>query len=86
MSRIVNELDSIHFSMKRASKLVKQLGRQIATDKCIMMLLFLIVIGVIAIVIVKIINPHNQEIRDIPGLAPPVMNRRLLWNNHSGNE
>ncbi|XWS38674.1 hypothetical protein CRYUN_Cryun19dG0151200 [Craigia yunnanensis] len=79
MSRIVNELDSIHFSIKKASKLVKEIGRQVATDKCIMALLFLIVVGVIAIIIVKLVNPSNKDIRDIPGLAPPAMNRRLLW-------
>ncbi|XP_023539777.1 novel plant SNARE 11-like [Cucurbita pepo subsp. pepo] len=83
MSRIVNELDSIHFSLKKASKLVKELGRQIATDKCIMALLFIIVIGVIAIIIVKLVNPNNKDIQDIPGLAPPVQtqSRRLLWNS-----
>ncbi|XP_021765747.1 novel plant SNARE 11-like [Chenopodium quinoa] len=78
MSRIVNELDSINFSIKKASKLVKEIGRQVATDKCIMALLFLIVLGVIAIIIAKIINPHNKDIRDIPGLAPPAQSRRLL--------
>ncbi|KAJ4712597.1 putative plant snare [Melia azedarach] len=80
MSRIVNELDSIHFSIKKASQLVKEIGRQVATDKCIMALLFLIVVGVIAIIIVKLVNPSNKDIRDIPGLAPPAMARRLLWN------
>ncbi|KAL4329875.1 hypothetical protein AHAS_Ahas13G0343800 [Arachis hypogaea] len=54
MRKVTEELDSIHFSMKRASKLTKQLCRQIATDKCIMMLLLVIIIGVIAIVIVKV--------------------------------
>ncbi|XP_022736971.1 novel plant SNARE 11-like isoform X2 [Durio zibethinus] len=54
MSRIVNELDSIHFSIKKASKLVKEIGRQL-------------------------VNPNNKDIRDIPGLAPPAMSRRLLW-------
>lgn len=83
MSRIVNELDSIHFSIKKASQLVKEIGRQVnisnkhpspviclipviiqihllwflnqvATDRCIMALLFLIVIGVIGIIIVKV--------------------------------
>lgn len=29
MSRIVNELDSIHFSIKKATQLVKELGRQV---------------------------------------------------------
>ncbi|XP_020586180.1 novel plant SNARE 11-like isoform X2 [Phalaenopsis equestris] len=56
MSRIVNELDSIHFSMKKATQLVKEIGRQI-------------------------VNPKNKDIRDIPGLAPPV-NRKLLWDHH----
>ncbi|EXC26758.1 hypothetical protein L484_023374 [Morus notabilis] len=81
MSRIVNELDSIHFSIKKASQLVKEIGRQVATDRCIMALLFLIVAGVIAIIIVKVVNPNNKSIRDIPGLAPPAMNRKLLWDH-----
>lgn len=81
MSRIVNELDSIHFSIKKASQLVKEIGRQVATDRCIMALLFLIVAGVIAIIIVKLVNPNNKSIRDIPGLAPPAMNRKLLWDH-----
>ncbi|MQL92662.1 hypothetical protein Taro_025291 [Colocasia esculenta] len=54
MSRIVNELDSIHFSIKKASKLVKEIGRQVATDRCIMAMLFIIVLGVIAVIIVKV--------------------------------
>ncbi|WVZ60100.1 hypothetical protein U9M48_010163, partial [Paspalum notatum var. saurae] len=54
MSRVVNELDSIHFSIKKASQLVKEIGTQVATDRCIMAMPFLIVSGVIAIIIVKI--------------------------------
>ncbi|KAG9459941.1 hypothetical protein H6P81_004449 [Aristolochia fimbriata] len=78
MGRIVNELDTIQFSIKKASKLVKEIGRQVATDKCIMLFLFLIVCGVIAIIVVKIINPNNKDIRDIPGLAPPAPTSRKL--------
>ncbi|XP_077232681.1 putative plant SNARE 11 [Tasmannia lanceolata] len=85
MSRIVNELDSIHFSIKKASQLVKEIGRQVATDRCIMALLFLIVMGVIAIIIVKLVNPNNKDIRDIPGLAPPALTRKLLWDRDSSN-
>ncbi|CAL0304862.1 unnamed protein product [Lupinus luteus] len=79
MGRIVNELDSIQFSIKKASQLVKEIGRQVATDKCIMLFLLLIVCGVIAIIVVKIVNPKNKDIRDIPGLAPPAPSRRLLY-------
>ncbi|KAF8017685.1 hypothetical protein BT93_H2778 [Corymbia citriodora subsp. variegata] len=78
MGRIVNELDTIQFSIKKASQLVKEIGRQVATDKCIMLFLLLIVCGVIAIIVVKIVNPNNKSIRDIPGLAPPAPSRRLL--------
>ncbi|XP_009625421.1 putative plant SNARE 13 [Nicotiana tabacum] len=79
MGRVVNELDTIQFSIKKASQLVKEIGRQVATDKCIMLFLFLIVCGVIAIIVVKVVNPHNKDIRDIPGLAPPAPSRRLLY-------
>ncbi|KHG06284.1 putative plant SNARE 13 -like protein [Gossypium arboreum] len=79
MGRIVNELDTIQFSIKKASQLVKEIGRQVATDKCIMLFLFLIVCGVIAIIVVKIVNPNNKDVRDIPGLAPPAPSRRLLY-------
>ncbi|KAI9122825.1 hypothetical protein K1719_005714 [Acacia pycnantha] len=79
MGRIVNDLDSIQFSIKKASQLVKEIGRQVATDKCIMLFLFLIVCGVVAIIVVKIVHPNNKNIRDIPGLAPPVPSRRLLY-------
>ncbi|PIA48173.1 hypothetical protein AQUCO_01400626v1 [Aquilegia coerulea] len=61
MSRIVNELDSIHFSIKKASKLVKEIGRQVATDRCIMALLFIIVLGVIAVIIVKVASSFDLE-------------------------
>ncbi|KAF5184070.1 putative plant snare [Thalictrum thalictroides] len=80
MSNIVNELDSVRFSIKKGNKLVKEIGRQIATDRCIMAMLFLIIIGIVAIMIVKIIDPDNKDIRDIPGLAPPAPARKLLWD------
>ncbi|KAI3493575.1 hypothetical protein L1887_40776 [Cichorium endivia] len=79
MNRIIGDLDSINFSIKKASRLVKELGRQVATDRCIMSMVFLIVIGVVMIIIVKLIHPDNKDIEDVPGLAPPVINRKLLW-------
>jgi SNARE protein len=29
--------------------------------------------------ILQIVNPHNKDIKDIPGLAPPAQTRRLLY-------
>ncbi|KMZ62410.1 putative plant snare [Zostera marina] len=85
MGRIVNELDTISFSIKKATQLVKEIGRQVATDKCIMMFLLLIVVGVIAIVIVKIVNPNHKNNSDIPGLAPPAPTSRRLLSSSTAN-
>uniref|UniRef100_A0A7N2N4F3 t-SNARE coiled-coil homology domain-containing protein n=1 Tax=Quercus lobata TaxID=97700 RepID=A0A7N2N4F3_QUELO len=74
MSQVVNELDSIHFSIKKASQLVKELG-------CHGWVYYGITLPeVIAIIIVKLVNPNNKDIRDIPGLAPPAMTQELLWS------
>ncbi|KAL1372924.1 hypothetical protein HN51_002979 [Arachis hypogaea] len=63
----------------KTSQLVKEIGRKVATDKGIMLFLFLIICGVIAIIVVKILNPNNKDVTDIPGLAPPAQTRRLLY-------
>lgn len=39
MHRVVEELDHIHFSMRKAGRLVSDLTRQMATDRCIMFFL-----------------------------------------------
>lgn len=39
---------------------------------------FFIVLFLKLFVQFQIVNPHNKDIADIPGLAPPA-NRRLLW-------
>ncbi|OIV93388.1 hypothetical protein TanjilG_24108 [Lupinus angustifolius] len=66
MSKIVNELDSIHFSIKKASQLVKDVGRQVATDKCIMALLFLIVVGIVVVIVVK---GHKEWLAEVQFLS-----------------
>ncbi|KAK7829779.1 putative plant snare 12, partial [Quercus suber] len=68
--------DTINVGTETAAALKK-----VATDRCIMALLFLIIaVGVIAIIIVKLVNPDNKDIRDIPGLAPPTMGWKLVWS------
>jgi len=39
MHRVVEDLDHIHFSMRKAGRLVSDLTRQMATDRCIMFFL-----------------------------------------------
>eukprot|EP00890_Picochlorum_soloecismus_P004007 jgi/Picsp_1/4607/NSC_01977-R1_novel plant snare 11 len=54
LAKISNDLDEIHFSMKKARQVIRDLARGLATDKCIMFFLLLVVIGIIIIVIFKI--------------------------------
>ncbi|CAI5460654.1 unnamed protein product [Closterium sp. Yama58-4] len=74
MERIVDKLDNLEFSLKRTTKLVKALGRQMATDKCILAMLALVILGVIAIIIVKIVDPHNKKLSDFGPRAPSTSN------------
>lgn len=67
MGRIIDDLDHIHFDMKKAAGLIRDITRQLATDKCIMGFLCLIGIGVIAIIALKIANPSKDEDEVIPG-------------------
>ncbi|KAG0558134.1 hypothetical protein KC19_10G007000 [Ceratodon purpureus] len=78
LSRINNEMDTVQFSLKKASKLVKAIGRKMATDRCIMFFLFLIAVGIVAIIIVKIVHPNDRHSIHIPGSTPPAARRRLL--------
>lgn len=77
LGRINNEMDTLQFSLKKASGLVKEIGRQMATDRCIMFFLFLVVAGIIAVVVVKVVNSSNKH-GQAPELPPPAARRRLL--------
>ncbi|CAM6013392.1 unnamed protein product [Sphagnum balticum] len=74
LGRITNELDTIQFSIKKASQLVKEIGRQLATDRCIIFLLFLVVAGVIAVIVVKVVHSKNKS----TSASSPPPGRRLL--------
>nr|CAD1833734.1 unnamed protein product [Ananas comosus var. bracteatus] len=54
LGRIVDEMDTAQFSIKKASRKAKELGRKVATDKCFMLFLFMIICGGIVIMLVKV--------------------------------
>ena len=86
MEKIVEDLDQIHFSLKRARRLVRDIARQLATDKCIMAFLGLIALGVLAIVFVKVFKPGGGGgSPSQPGqeVVPTIDNRRLLLVRHN---
>lgn len=83
MERIVDGLDEIHFSLKKSMKLIKDLTRGLATDKCILTLLFIVVCGVVAVIAVKIAGlDKDDKIAKIPGSPSEsaAPSRRLLMS------
>ena len=54
MEKIVNDLDEVEFSLKKAKVLIRDLTRSLATDKCIMCFMLMIAIGVLSIIVLKV--------------------------------
>lgn len=59
MDKIVDDLNEIEMDMKTASKVIRDIGKGLVTDKCIMFLMFLAVAALVALIILKIINPKK---------------------------
>lgn len=54
LERIVDDLDEIHFSLKKSFGVLKDITRGLATDKCILFLLFLVCAGVLTVIVLKV--------------------------------
>lgn len=61
IDRIVTDLDEIHFSLKKAGVLIRDITRAIATDKCIMVLMMLVAIGVVGIIVYNIVKSDDSS-------------------------
>ncbi len=53
MAKIHDNLEDIESVMARSMKIIKRIGRKLATDKCVWVVLILIVIGIIALILFK---------------------------------
>lgn len=62
LSKISNDLDDIHFSMTKAKQVLRDMARGLATDKCIMAILLLVVLAIVAVIILKIAGVGNIKI------------------------
>lgn len=97
MERVVDDLDEIHFSLKKSFKVIRDLTRGLATDKCILTLLFLVVAGVVAIIAVKIagvdekgevidVDPLNNQGSPAAAARRLLLTRRMLFDAREGSE
>ena len=62
LGKIADDLDEIHFSMKRASIVLRDMARGLATDKCILAFLLLVVLAILAVIILKVTGKGDAKI------------------------
>ncbi|GIL53418.1 hypothetical protein Vafri_9009 [Volvox africanus] len=74
---IMNDLNEIQFTMKKASQIIRDITRGLLTDKCIAFLLLLVVLGVVAIIVLKIINPNKKKVQEGANAAIGKVNETL---------
>jgi len=61
MRNIDEDIMRVETNLQRADLLLRAFLRRMATDKFIMVFLFLIVVGIVTIIIYKAINPEQAE-------------------------
>lgn len=79
MKNIDADIMRVESNLKRADLLVRAFLRRMATDKFILVFLFLIVVGLLTIIIYKAINPEEAEEQGInvpDEITPPVNYQR----------
>ncbi|GFR50445.1 hypothetical protein Agub_g12666 [Astrephomene gubernaculifera] len=81
MEDIMDKLNDMEFTMKKASKVIRDITRGLLTDKCIAFLLLLVVVGVVAIIVVKIIKPNHKKV--VEGAQAAISNITSAINSTS---
>lgn len=75
LRNIDDDIMKVESNLKRADLLIRAFLRRMATDKFIMVFMFLIVVGILTIIIYKAVNPRGAEEQgfNVPdNLTPPV--------------
>ncbi|KAG2491966.1 hypothetical protein HYH03_009697 [Edaphochlamys debaryana] len=61
LDKIMDGLDGLRFTLRKATQVVRDIARGLLTDKCIAFLLLLVVCGVVAIIVLKVVNPKKVK-------------------------
>lgn len=62
LEKVADDLDEIHFSMRKARQVLRDMARGLATDRCIMAFLLLVVIGIVVVIALKAAGVGNVKI------------------------
>lgn len=77
LEKVIDDLDEIHFTMKKARQVIRDMTRSLMTDKLIMGLILLVVLGIVAIIVLNVLKAQ--------GVSLPGSRRRLLWDPEGGD-
>ncbi|EFN51513.1 hypothetical protein CHLNCDRAFT_55096 [Chlorella variabilis] len=72
LEKVIDDLDEIHFTMKKARQVIRDMTRSLMTDKLIMALILLVVLGIVAIIVLNILKAQGVSL-------PGSRRRQLLW-------
>jgi len=77
MRNIDDDIMKVETNLKRADLLLRAFLRRMATDKFVMVFLFLIVVGIVTIIIYKAINPEGAKEQgfNVPDEVTPPISR-----------
>lgn len=62
LEKVLDDLDEIHFTQKKARQVIRDMTRGLATDKCIMALLLLVAIAIVVVIVLKILKVKGVKI------------------------
>jgi SNARE protein len=71
LSRINDGVDQVEGNLKRAERELRMFIRRMATDKIILGMLVLLVLGVVAMIAYKIAKPKSKEVKDWWNVGKP---------------
>uniref|UniRef100_A0A7S0QKP1 t-SNARE coiled-coil homology domain-containing protein n=1 Tax=Cryptomonas curvata TaxID=233186 RepID=A0A7S0QKP1_9CRYP len=83
MGAIKTDIDKVQANMSRADKLLSQIGRSLMTDKMILCLVLLVVIGIIVIVVLKVMGVDLKVSGGGGGGGLLVIDCNLEWMRNS---
>jgi len=80
LGAVVEDLTLIRFNLGKANNLMRGIARRIATDKCIMFLMVLLVGGIVALIVLQAtgVKLKGSSPPSPPGSSPPPSSRRRM--------
>ena len=69
---MVENLDDIHFTLQKAKKMIRDLMKGLATDKCILSLLALVVVLIIVALVLRYTGIVDKDTVRAPGMDGPA--------------